>query len=187
MIREPSTLAIATSAVVALVSASGAIAALDRALATRAPAVALALPPPPVVAQPARVESTPRAVAVAPPAPKPTCTTVVSVHFAYGVATLPQDVDTTLAPIVAFATAHPTAAIVIDGHADPTGSELGNLQLSKRRAGAVADELATLGVTIPITRRAFGAFVPTGTTDVKQAQRRAEVAIRDAACEGEGP
>lgn len=123
----------------------------------------------------------------APAKPAPACSLQASVYFAFGLATLDPGSDAALAPIVAFAAAHADATIVIDGHADPTGDELRNLHLSKRRATAVAQKLAALGVKQPITERAFGAFVPANTTDVQAAQRRAEVAIRDAKCEGATP
>lgn len=188
MIREPSSWTITGSALVAVAAASAAIAALVT-ITEPAPArpvsgaVPIAAVPPPARA------STPAVAPVAPPpAPRRAdCSVVAAVYFGYGKATLLADAEQALAPIVAFAAGHANTVIQIDGHADPTGDELGNLHLSKRRARAVARELARLGVTSPINERAFGAFVPTGTTDVQAAQRRAEVAIRDTTCEGDTP
>lgn len=193
MIREPSSWTIAGSALVAIAAASGAIAALAPILSPDAPP----RPPRPEVvdvaprmsAAPAPAPAPVAAPPVAPPLakPAPACSLQASVYFAFGLATLDTGSDAALAPIVAFAAAHADATIVIDGHADPTGDELRNLHLSKRRASAVAQKLAALGVKHPITERAFGAFVPANTTDVQAAQRRAEVAISDAKCEGATP
>lgn len=103
-------------------------------------------------------------------------------YFEYARATPPDNIATTLAPIVAYADAHPDAKVVVDGHADLSGDDVGNLRLSKQRAMRVADHLSKLGVPRDrIVQRAFGAYVPV-VGNPSSELRRVQVSIRDARC-----
>jgi flagellar motor protein MotB len=51
-----------------------------------------------------------------------------------------------LGMIAGWAADNPGGYVVLDGHADRTGSDRANMQLSLRRAGAVRDRLIELGV-----------------------------------------
>jgi outer membrane protein OmpA-like peptidoglycan-associated protein len=65
------------------------------------------------------------------------------------------------------------ATVVIDGHADQTGSEAFNGWLSERRAARVADRFVALGVPRDrIVIRHFGSARPAVTGDHPQAMRR---------------
>jgi outer membrane protein OmpA-like peptidoglycan-associated protein len=64
----------------------------------------------------------------------------------------------TLAKVLA---QHPAWQMEIEGHTDHTGDSLYNLRLSAKRAAAVADYLASLGVARPrLHPRGLGASVP---------------------------
>lgn len=73
----------------------------------------------------------------------------------------------------------------MDGHADPSGDELGNLVLSKRRAHAVAAGLRANGIPRErIVERAFGAYVPV-EGDASAELRRVLVSVREPGCNEE--
>ncbi len=71
--------------------------------------------------------------------------------------------------------------VIIQGHTDNSGSDAINQPLSERRARAVSDYIASLGVeTTRLTAQGFGATQPVAdntTATGKQANRRVEVAI----------
>jgi len=71
--------------------------------------------------------------------------------------------------------------ILIEGHTDATGSEEYNLDLSKKRAQAVANHLSTSGVlSTRFTLMGYGESQPIAsneTADGRQENRRVEVAI----------
>jgi outer membrane protein OmpA-like peptidoglycan-associated protein len=70
---------------------------------------------------------------------------VGEVFFAFDSAEPPGDLPE-LAPIVAWAEAHPSGRIVLDGNACSRGPAPYNVRLSARRAEAVRDQLVALGV-----------------------------------------
>jgi peptidoglycan-associated lipoprotein len=59
---------------------------------------------------------------------------------------LDRDAQTMLAEVAAWVRADPRREIVVQGHADPSGDSAYNMDLSVRRARAVADELVRMGV-----------------------------------------
>jgi outer membrane protein OmpA-like peptidoglycan-associated protein len=59
---------------------------------------------------------------------------------------LPADVAATLAPIVEYLKAQPSAASAISGYHDPTGDREYNIELAKNRAFAVRDYLMSAGI-----------------------------------------
>lgn len=168
---------------IAIGSGSGVVAVADALLA-------------PVATPASSPAVAPRAVTTAAPitpvpAPAPVvvkkrdCGASWSVHFMHASATPNPDLLERLAPAVAFAKAHPAAKVTVDGHADPSGDELGNVVLSKRRASRVAAALKTQGLAPDrITERAFGAYAPVaddGDTEL----RRVRVTVREPDCNEE--
>jgi outer membrane protein OmpA-like peptidoglycan-associated protein len=74
-----------------------------------------------------------------------TSSPVGEVFFAFDSAELPGDLPD-LAPIVAWAEAHPSGRIVLDGNACSRGPAPYNIRLSARRAEHVRDQLVARGV-----------------------------------------
>jgi len=72
--------------------------------------------------------------------------TLGDVHFRFDSSALPQNAEASLAAAAAFAAEHPETLIVLDAHCDPIGTEPYNVRLAIRRADAVRDRLAALGV-----------------------------------------
>ena len=87
------------------------------------------------------------AVGQVPSAP-PRVGQLVEVPFAVGSAQLPPRalLPPLLGPVAAWTHAHPDGLVVLDGHADSSGSPAGNLRISMRRAETVRDALVALGV-----------------------------------------
>ncbi len=175
---------VATTAV-SLVSGATVVALADHVLADRSPpprAPVIARAPaaaPPVVPAPRPPPAPP------PEAPHRSCVASWSVFFAYGSAVAPADLHEALGAATAYATEHGTAKVFVDGHADPSGDELGNLVLSKRRAHAVAAGLRANGIPRErIVERAFGAYVPV-EGDASAELRRVLVSVREPGCNEE--
>ncbi len=82
--------------------------------------------------------------AAAQAAPEPPATSTV--HFAPGSAELDAEQRALLARHAEYLVAHPHAMVAVTGHADPRGSAAANLELSRRRAEAVAAVLREHGV-----------------------------------------
>ncbi|MBZ0234361.1 MAG: OmpA family protein [Deltaproteobacteria bacterium] len=61
---------------------------------------------------------------------------------------LDHDGRVLLANVAAWAKAHPAREVIVHGHADAAGDRDYNLELSARRARAVADHLRSLGVPL---------------------------------------
>jgi outer membrane protein OmpA-like peptidoglycan-associated protein len=76
---------------------------------------------------------------------------------------------------------YPRTLIQIAGHTDSRGSEQSNLDLSRRRAQAVADELIADGVSrVRITTRGLGESQPIATNDTPEGRaqnRRVEINV----------
>jgi len=70
----------------------------------------------------------------------------VDLLFDTGSATLKPDATKQLTHIVRWAEKHPSGIVLLDGYADPRGSDVTNVRLSARRAEAVRDLLVSLGV-----------------------------------------
>jgi outer membrane protein OmpA-like peptidoglycan-associated protein len=66
--------------------------------------------------------------------------------FAFDSDRVDREAQTTLGEIAAWVKADRRREIVVQGHADPSGNPDYNLELSTRRARAVADELQRMGV-----------------------------------------
>jgi outer membrane protein OmpA-like peptidoglycan-associated protein len=78
----------------------------------------------------------------APVAPVP----AANLYFELDKFDLPADAAGTLAPIVAYAKANPSATSAISGYHDPTGAREHNIELAKNRAAAVRDYLMAQGI-----------------------------------------
>lgn len=123
---------------------------------------ALVVPLPQGSAAPPRPEPAPPVVASAAEAPKAKspCAPVV-VTFARGSGWPDRTEEPRLRALGAWAAAHPEVALVVDGHADTSGSEETNLKLSRERAYAVRSILEKEKVPrARVTTRSFGSFWP---------------------------
>ena len=73
---------------------------------------------------------------------------------------------------------HPEISFSVEGHTDSDGEEAFNQDLSERRAKAVADQLAKMGINNSrMTSRGWGESKPAGpnnTSEGKAANRRVE-------------
>ena len=123
-----------------------------------------ALPAPAVAPPPARVA----AVAVPPP--------MARVYFGSNKTNLPQDVGNTLAPVLAYLGATPSAKVLLSGFHDPQGNVAHNQQLALDRARAVREALQQAGIAPDRVVMSKPAET-TGSGD-KQEARRVEVSIQ---------
>lgn len=103
------------------------------------------------------------------------------VLFEYNKAELKSGAMRSLEPLITFLREHPDRTLLIEGHTDSTGSDSYNLDLSRRRAEAVRDFLASNGISADrIVARGYGESYPvtTNTTEAgRQQNRRVEVVI----------
>ncbi len=114
--------------------------------------------------------------AAPPPAPLPNQGVV---YFAFDKATLTPEAETTLANIVTDIKGRELGGITVGGHTDTAGPAEYNMQLSQRRANAVAGQLTKEGIPAHIiTTEAFGEThlaVETPPNTPLQANRRATI------------
>ncbi len=96
--------------------------------------------------------------------PEARCPSGMEFRFASGSALLPlnfQPDEAAFLALVSWTQARAEARLLIDGHADPTGSNQANMELSYRRGQAVARLFSKMGVQKNrMTVRAFGAYQP---------------------------
>jgi OmpA-OmpF porin, OOP family len=101
------------------------------------------------------------------------------VYFQFDKATLTPEAETTLANIVADIKGRQLGGITVGGHTDTAGPPAYNMQLSQRRANAVAGQLTKEGIPAHIiTTEAFGETdlaVQTPDNTPNQANRRATI------------
>lgn len=107
--------------------------------------------------------------------------TLGDVLFEVGKADLKPGVQRKLIPLADFLKEHPNRGVLIEGHTDSTGSADYNLDLSQRRAEAVANFLFQQGISpVRITTRGYGEAYPVTSNDTaagRQQNRRVEVVI----------
>jgi outer membrane protein OmpA-like peptidoglycan-associated protein len=109
--------------------------------------------------------------------------TLSDVLFDTNAATLKPGATAALERVAQFMEKNPQTRLVVEGHTDSRGSEAYNEELSRRRALAVADELATRGVTrdrIEVIGR--GKVYPVASNDTaagRQQNRRVEIVFSD--------
>lgn len=126
--------------------------------------------------QPAAVEAPPPVPAPAPPPQE------YVVHFAFNSAAIrPGEYEAIRAAAAAYL-ARRDGSVVVQGHTDTVGSDTYNLRLSQRRAEAVANALAQLGVSrAAIDMDWYGErlnAVPTGDGVRSEANRRVTISLR---------
>ena len=107
-----------------------------------------------------------------------------SVSFSTGSASIDPGLHPTLDKIANTLTEYPASTISVIGHTDSMGDAQANMELSGRRAAAVADYLAQRGVQrsrMTIDRRGESEPIADNTTESGRGQnRRVEMVIRPA-------
>jgi outer membrane protein OmpA-like peptidoglycan-associated protein len=108
-----------------------------------------------------------------------------SVSFASGSASLDPSLHPTLDKIANTLNEYPASTITVVGHTDSVGGTQANLDLSAKRAGAVADYLAQRGIQrnrMAVQSRGEAEPIADNATEAGRAQnRRVEMVIRPAA------
>jgi peptidoglycan-associated lipoprotein len=95
----------------------------------------------------------------------------VELYFELDSADLDQTASSDLQQLADWAKCDSTNAIILEGHADPTGTREHNLELSAERAAVVRDRLIDMGV--PSKRIVVTIFGENGTPrDTHAAERR---------------
>ncbi len=121
-----------------------------------------------------RVPGSPVGAAAPPPAFK-------AAHFASDKSEIPAAEMVNIAGIADYMKQHAGVLVMLDGHADPRGTDVYNVALSQRRVDAVRDALVQAGVPAErITTVASGKGRPVCTEPTEeclQAQRRVEVYV----------
>ena len=109
--------------------------------------------------------------------------TLGDVLFEFNRADIKATGQNELRKLAEFLKKHPDRQVLIEGHTDDRGSDAYNETLSRRRAEAVANALAAMGVPSPrVTAVGYGESYPVAanTTDTNRAlNRRVEVYISD--------
>ena len=107
--------------------------------------------------------------------------TIGDVLFAFGKADLSPKADRNVDKLADFLKKYPNRNVLIEGHTDSIGSEEYNLNLSRKRAGAVRDKLEGIGVDPGrITTVGYGKKYPAVSNDTEANRawnRRVEVII----------
>ena len=105
-----------------------------------------------------------------------------AVSFATGSASLDSKLQPTLEKIAATLNEYPQTSVTVVGYTDSVGSAEANRELSRRRAGAVADYLSQHGVSrsrITVDSRGEDDPIASNDTDAGRAQnRRVEMLVR---------
>lgn len=103
------------------------------------------------------------------------------VLFEYDKADLKPGAMRNLYPLVTFLREHTNRTLLIEGHTDSTGSDSYNLDLSRRRAEAVAAFLIQSGISPErVVTRGYGESYPVASNETeagRQQNRRVEVVI----------
>jgi outer membrane protein OmpA-like peptidoglycan-associated protein len=107
-----------------------------------------------------------------------------SVSFASGSASVNSTLHPTLDKIAGTLSEYPDSTITVIGHTDNVGDANDNVDLSRRRAGAVADYLAQRGIArtrMTVEGRGAAEAIADNATEAGRAQnRRVEMLIRPA-------
>jgi outer membrane protein OmpA-like peptidoglycan-associated protein len=103
-------------------------------------------------------------------------------YFESNSATVSPSNKADLQKIVAVLNEHPTAKIVVKGHADASGSVAKNKILSSKRANSVKDYIVYKGISATrITVESFGSSKPFASNDTEEGRaknRRTEVSVQ---------
>lgn len=115
--------------------------------------------------------------------------TLGDVLFETGKADLMPGAMRSLDKLARFLQENPEREVLVEGHTDSVGSESYNLNLSQRRAEAVATALRARGIGADrITTRGYGEAYPKASNDTpagRQQNRRVEIVILDQGVSGE--
>jgi len=107
--------------------------------------------------------------------------TIGDVLFAFGKADLSPKADRNVDKLADFLKKYPNRNVLIEGHTDSIGSDEYNLNLSRKRAGAVSDKLVGIGVDPGrVTTVGYGEKYPAVANDSeanRALNRRVEVII----------
>jgi outer membrane protein OmpA-like peptidoglycan-associated protein len=113
-----------------------------------------------------------------------TIVSLADILFDFDKATLRRDVEFNLVKIATILNQFSEMNIAIEGHTDAVGTEEYNLGLSKRRAQAVRDFLASQGVVEGrLSFDGYGESRPVADNDTeegRQKNRRVDLVIQDA-------
>jgi len=105
-----------------------------------------------------------------------------SLKFDSDKAVLSERVQEELAEIFAILSSNPTVSVIVEGHADETGSEGYNQKLSEKRANAAAEYLIQLGVSADrLSTKGYGEAAPlsdNNTSEGRAANRRVEFKVQ---------
>lgn len=114
------------------------------------------------------------------PKPQGPCAPKVTVQFGYAEVAPSPNAPAKLATFAKFLIDHPDVTLAVNGHADSTGSDDGNIALSHKRARAVAKILEDAGVAKSrMTVRGYGAFQPLeGSDEAAPDNRRVLLRVR---------
>ena len=105
-----------------------------------------------------------------------------SLKFDTDKAELSERVQEELAEIFTILSSNPTVSVVVEGHADETGSEGYNQKLSEKRANAAVEYLIQLGVSADrLSAKGYGETAPlsdNSTSEGRAANRRVEFKVQ---------
>ncbi len=112
-----------------------------------------------------------------------TCAPLI-VNFRSGSGSAPKNAEAGLAGLATWLAEHPDVQVVVTGHADSSGSEYVNLQLSRRRAASIAAVLEHHGVgKARLAVRGLGTFWPVDNAPPDASwNRRVVVQTKDGPC-----
>jgi outer membrane protein OmpA-like peptidoglycan-associated protein/outer membrane murein-binding lipoprotein Lpp len=109
--------------------------------------------------------------------------TLGDVLFDTGKATLKPGADRVMERVAAFMEKNPDTKVIVEGHTDSRGSDEYNQELSKHRADAVADALASRGIDRGrVQAIGKGEGLPVASNDTtagRQQNRRVEIVFSD--------
>jgi outer membrane protein OmpA-like peptidoglycan-associated protein len=112
-----------------------------------------------------------------------TIVSLADILFDFGKATLKRDVEFNLVKIATILEQFPEMQIAVEGHTDNVGSEEYNLDLSRRRAQAVADFMASQGLDmerVTVAGYGFSRPVEDNSTEAgRQKNRRVDLVINE--------
>ncbi len=107
--------------------------------------------------------------------------TLGDVVFETGKANLAPGAARTIDKLVAFLNANPSRRVAVEGHTDSRGSDDNNMDLSRRRAEAVANSIISGGIARDrLTIRGFGETTPVANNNTavgRQLNRRVEIIV----------
>ncbi|MCF8361202.1 MAG: OmpA family protein [Prolixibacteraceae bacterium] len=105
-----------------------------------------------------------------------------NIFFEFDSYELKNESETELKKVIDFMKENPTVEIEISGHTDTIGSEDYNLQLSKKRAGEIADFLSQYIDLSRIKAVGYGSSMPISSNETEQGRqknRRSELRVID--------